>query len=492
MKCFASRIGIIFSSVVVSLLLFTQTVSAEIRAIYLVPSDKAVSNTYINGIENAMEELQWFYYNEINQTHHFELDTPVVEVVQSNQNAQWFADDMWSRAINAVSAQFNHPDTVWIIYVDADLSCSSSTGIGGTSGIAVMDANDLRGLSGQATLPSCNGTDTTRTLGGWIGGSGHEVGHAVGLPHPPGCDNGDSSCDSDALMWLGYLNYPNTYLTAAQKQFLRTSSYFKDGMDNVVSLPYRAEFESEIGMLELGEFNWTRRSGTTPSSATGPSSARQGNYYAYLETSAGSANASGDTALLETPPFNPDDANLSFDYHMYGSNMGTLAVDVYTNNSWTQVWAVTGQKHASSSSAWSNATIDLDGFSGLIKVRFRGVANGGYRGDMAIDKIRIDSDIIVTHSTFDGTWAYVQWTEEYTTDGFTQFIIGDGSNGRKWLYRKNSGANDRGNYFYQYYHRNDICNAFGSGTFSLSSQIWVGNDSANSDGIGNIGSITCP
>lgn len=137
--------------------------------------------------------------------------------------------------------------------------------------------------------------------------------------------------------------------------------------------------------------DWTRNSDGTPSSRTGPDSGANGTtWYMYVETSRGDAYNAGDTAILEGPEITGSDRRLSFYYHMYGSNMGTLSVDVYDGNSWTNdVWSLSREQHYSSSDAYTQATVDLNSFSGTIKVRFRCTAGGGWRGDIAIDDIEI-------------------------------------------------------------------------------------------------------
>lgn len=51
----------------------------------------------------------------------------------------------------------------------------------------------------------------------------------------------------------------------------------------------------------IDNFNWTRRSGSTSSSSTGPSSASQGYYYMYIETS---STSYGQNAVLMSSELN--------------------------------------------------------------------------------------------------------------------------------------------------------------------------------------------
>lgn len=138
--------------------------------------------------------------------------------------------------------------------------------------------------------------------------------------------------------------------------------------------------------------NWTRDSGGTPSSSTGPSSGATGSlYYMYLETSSGSAYTNGDSAILIGPTISAGDIDISFDYHMYGSNIGALAVDILSGGSWVNdVWRISGQRHSSYSSSFTSVNIDLSSYS-VSQIRFRATAAGGYRGDIAIDNVIVSS-----------------------------------------------------------------------------------------------------
>jgi len=75
---------------------------------------------------------------------------------------------------------------------------------------------------------------------------------------------------------------------------------------------------------------------------------------------------------------------------MYGSNIGSLAVDIFHNGQWiNNAASVSGQTQTSQADAYTKSTVDLSSYSGDIKVRFRAVASGGWKGDIAIDDIEI-------------------------------------------------------------------------------------------------------
>lgn len=154
------------------------------------------------------------------------------------------------------------------------------------------------------------------------------------------------------------------------------------------------DFESGMGNWSNASSgdnkNWTRDSGGTPSYSTGPSSGSGGSaYYLYLETSSGGAYTAGDTAILVGPVISDPAIHLLFDYHMYGSDMGTLAVDVLSGGAWmNDVWSISGQQHTSNYSAYTSVDVDLSAYA-VTQIRFRATAAGGYMGDMAIDNIEV-------------------------------------------------------------------------------------------------------
>ncbi|MCB9236030.1 MAG: S8 family serine peptidase [Bacteroidia bacterium] len=159
----------------------------------------------------------------------------------------------------------------------------------------------------------------------------------------------------------------------------------------VSSFPYSESFESGEGWTQGSGDNmdWTRRSGGTPSSGTGPASAAAGTYYMYTEAS--SPNYPSKNAYFESPCFdvsglsNPE---FSFQYNMNGATIGTLRLQASTNGStWTTLWSLSGNQ----GTAWATQTVSLSSYSSETELRLRFFATTGtnYTGDIAIDDLSL-------------------------------------------------------------------------------------------------------
>ncbi|TXD83891.1 T9SS type A sorting domain-containing protein [Subsaximicrobium wynnwilliamsii] len=181
----------------------------------------------------------------------------------------------------------------------------------------------------------------------------------------------------------------------------------------IAAFPYSEGFEAGFGAWSQAtddDFNWTRRSGATPSSNTGPSSASQGTQYAFMESS--TPNNPNKRAILVSPCFDltgQNQASFSFDYHLYGTNaMGNLKLAISTNDgaSWTTVWSKAGNQ----GNAWNTATVDVSAYAGnTIKLRFDGTTGTTWQGDMAIDAISLTNgaaDKCAGVSPYNGSQSY--------------------------------------------------------------------------------------
>ncbi|MCF8331870.1 MAG: lamin tail domain-containing protein, partial [Bacteroidales bacterium] len=111
-------------------------------------------------------------------------------------------------------------------------------------------------------------------------------------------------------------------------------------------------------------------------------------YFAYTEASGA---GTGDTAMMVTPQLDFTTISrpqMSFWYHMHGSDIGTLQIDVAENGTWyNAVATISGEQHANQGDAWMKKNVSLTGFPNADSVRFTAISDGSYEGDISIDDI---------------------------------------------------------------------------------------------------------
>jgi hypothetical protein len=246
----------------------TPPVAAQptVRIVYLVPSDRTVQPQYTEALRNAIRNLRVWYWSELENGRTFAISDPVVSVHQTahpvrwyqetpnatpwNEPRWWLVNNMLSDAAALAGARMNDPDNIWLIYLDGVPDCGREQRAGvAVSGVAWFDRDDLQGLAGERVQYSCTDYDTQFPVGRWIGGMGHELGHAFGLPHPRECENGLPGCPSDALMWDGFRRYPATFLLPQEKEALNRHRFLYAQADG---LPARIERVSGGGTGKIG------------------------------------------------------------------------------------------------------------------------------------------------------------------------------------------------------------------------------------------------
>lgn len=176
--------------------------------------------------------------------------------------------------------------------------------------------------------------------------------------------------------------------------------------ENNISNIVFEDFESGFGSLTAdgGSCTWVRDQDVTPSDTTGPggtNSAGNGydhtlgtttGWFVYVEASS-SACQGGDTqAVLTGTSFEAGSisTNLTFWYHMFGNNMGTLHVDIFDGSSWNNdVFTLVGSRQATGSDPFLQANIDLSNYSGTINYRFRYDGVTGWSSDASLDDIQV-------------------------------------------------------------------------------------------------------
>ncbi|WP_439151811.1 LamG-like jellyroll fold domain-containing protein [Winogradskyella sp.] len=163
----------------------------------------------------------------------------------------------------------------------------------------------------------------------------------------------------------------------------------------ITSYPYAENFESGIGSWtqDTGDdLNWLRDSGGTPSSNTGPSSGNGDTWYMFVEASGNGTGYPNKVANFESPCFDltsVSNAFFNYSYHMYGSSMGTLNIDVSTDNGAT--YPTTLRTYTGDlGNQWNTDVIDLSAYIGsTIKLRFNATTGSDWASDFAIDNISL-------------------------------------------------------------------------------------------------------
>lgn len=192
-----------------------------VRFVYLVSSDRTVNPAYTEAIEQAAREMQAWMAGQLGGRT-FALHAPVVTIVQSEQTAMWFTQhpngsDKASYGFrNTLDEMRKQPDFklrrdgyIWVIYSDGPGDSGRAF-----PGFAYLPEDDLLGLVGKH--PSQKNPKR------WVAGMGHELGHALGLPHPQ-----DTETYYQALMWAGFYNPDKAYLTTADKKILLANTYLE-------------------------------------------------------------------------------------------------------------------------------------------------------------------------------------------------------------------------------------------------------------------------
>jgi uncharacterized Ntn-hydrolase superfamily protein len=168
--------------------------------------------------------------------------------------------------------------------------------------------------------------------------------------------------------------------------------------DTVTTYPYSESFETDLGLWEQNDndlshvgntdFDWTRDADGTPTTNTGPDSATDGDFYLYTEATGSNVGNPTKRAVLNSPCFDLSSIEetpiLTFDYHMFGANVGNMAVRVNDGTGWTTIWLLNGNQ----GNQWDTATISLEAYAGqTIQLRMDSTTGIGQRGDVAIDNI---------------------------------------------------------------------------------------------------------
>ncbi|MFC2104736.1 M4 family metallopeptidase [Bacteroidota bacterium] len=297
-----------------------------------------------------------------------------------------------SANITGLSASTTYAMTVKAKDAAGNISAASST-----LNVTTATPADTQAPTAPSGLSSSNITETSFTLS-WnastdnVGVTGYDVyrnGSLFGSVTGTSANVTGLTAATTYTMTVRAKDAAGNVSSASNSLNVTTLSGGITCANTVTSYPYAESFESGLGVWlqdASDNIDWTRDASGTPSSSTGPSAASDGTYYMYIEAS--SPNYPSKTAILNSPCFDlsgESSATFEFDYHMYGSAMGTLQLQASTNGtSWTTLWTKSGDQ----GNTWSTASVNLSSYLGAtIKLRFYGTTGSSYTSDMTVDNL---------------------------------------------------------------------------------------------------------
>lgn len=190
---------------------------------YLItPKDNKFNAAYYNAVFSATLNLQSWYKSQMGNNKTFALNKLVIDTVTGLHDSIWYNNyngsysgtdpryygfyNTYYEVQQILGNRFNTSKYTYFVFVAAP------GGGAGAKGFCAFGDQDLKGLLGI----NSENLNPNR----WIGGDGHELGHAFGLQHP-------SNQNGLALMWTGYLTYPNCILQQEDKNILNANPIFK-------------------------------------------------------------------------------------------------------------------------------------------------------------------------------------------------------------------------------------------------------------------------
>ena len=219
--------------------------TATLRLLYAVPSDREFRDDYSEFLRHVVTDVQGWYRNQLKGlTFSVYDDNP--QRCQLAGDSEYYSRESWNRVLEGVQhcapVEGNTTEHIWVLAVDVDMACTPDGSVGswedgynqlyrGGIGLAILNHSTqddgfdkmVRGEDWLWYYCDAGPWETSLLLA--TGGYAHEIGHTLGLPHLPGCNEWLPECDFDALMAYGNQIYPDGYLLPDEKARVMRSPF---------------------------------------------------------------------------------------------------------------------------------------------------------------------------------------------------------------------------------------------------------------------------
>ncbi len=185
---------------------------------FITPTDKIFDPKYYKAAKLCILNLQDWYKTQMGNNKTFELNPVVIDTLSGLHNSSWYSDyhgDSISSSGPAyafhntkyeikqlLGSNFDTTHYTYFVFINADFPDQTIP-----RGFASEGSSNLEGLSGS--YPNS-----------WIGGAGHSLGHAFGLPEV-------AVENPKGIMSTGFTKYPNCVFTQEEKDSLNTSPFLQ-------------------------------------------------------------------------------------------------------------------------------------------------------------------------------------------------------------------------------------------------------------------------
>lgn len=220
----------------------------KIKLIYFYPLDTTLDQRYVNAVNPFVKDVQAWYLEKVGKT----FDYTPVQVVKGNKTAAGYGTgtDSYYAIYNELKARIDSSaKTNFVVYVPPSVQFSCCAVFFGTGSYqsttgngfamiddAVFDA-DIVGPGGTCRNGDAYNATAACSPNSRRGGTAHEIGHMLSLPHPEPCDTANDCYQTVMFNWWSYptVGFLNTTQSPEKNALLNSPWIWRTHLGPIVS-----------------------------------------------------------------------------------------------------------------------------------------------------------------------------------------------------------------------------------------------------------------